>query len=102
MVVIYKDLNHVTEMDTTNRIPVLRGGILHIVSRCYVLNQLGNATLGPRAFKIPLVPSSVLAVLGLYSQSFGILNVVESSVALSNYYVDRDLVCNGKTRQMKY
>ena len=87
--------------NTTNRIPVLRGGILHIVSRCYVLNQLSNATLGPTAFKIPLVPSSVLAVFGLYSRSFGILNVVESSIALSNYYVDSGHVCDENIRQMK-
>ena len=88
--VIYKDLNHVgTERrDTTFRIPALRGGILHVVSRCYVLNQLGNAMSDPTAFKIPQVPSSVLAVLGLYSRSFGILNAVESSVALSNYYLE--------------
>ena len=62
-----------------------------MVSRCYVLNQLGNAmsdpTSDPAAFKIPQVPSSVLAVLGLYSWSFRILNAVESSVAFSNYYV---------------
>ena len=58
--VIYKDLNHVgTERrDTTYRIPALRGGILHVVSRCYVLNQLGNATSDPTVFKIPQVPSS--------------------------------------------
>ena len=87
--VIYKDLNHVgTERrDTTYRIPALRGGILHVVSRCYVLNQLGSATSDPTAFKIPLVPSSILAALGLYSQSLKILNAVESSVALSKYYV---------------
>ena len=53
----------------------------NLVSRCYVLNQLGNATSDPTAFKIPQVPSSVLAVLGLYRD----LNAVESSVALSNY-----------------
>ena len=88
--VIYKDLNHVeTERrDTTYRIPALRGGILHVVSRCYVLNQLGNATSDPTAFKIPQVPSSVLAVLRLYSRSFRILNAVKSSIALSNYYID--------------
>ena len=39
------------------------------------------------AFKIPQIPSSVLAVLGLYSWSFVILNAVESSIALSNYYI---------------
>ena len=39
------------------------------------------------AFKIPQVPSSILYALGLYSQSFRILNAVESSVALSNYYL---------------
>ena len=55
--------------DTTYRIPALRGGILHVVSRCYVLNQLGNATSDPTAFKIPRVPSSVLSALGLYSRS---------------------------------
>ena len=38
--------------------------------------------------KIPQVPSSVLTALGLYSQSFRILNAVESSVALSNYYIE--------------
>ena len=65
----------------------LRGGILHVVSRCYALNQLGNAMSDPTAFKIPQVPSSILTVLGLYSQSFRILNAVESSVALSNYYI---------------
>ena len=43
------------------------------------------------AFKIPQVPSSVLTVHGLYSRSFGILNAVESSVTLSNYYVLTDL-----------
>ena len=65
LMVIYKDL---TEMrDTTYRIPALRGGILYVVSRCYVLNQLGNATSDPTAFKIPQVPSSILAVLGLFS-----------------------------------
>ena len=76
LLVIYKDLNHAgTESrDTTYRIPALRGRILHVVSRCYVLT----------ATKIPQVPSSVLTVLGLYSQSFGILNAVESS---SNYYI---------------
>ena len=42
----------------------------------------------PTAFKTPQVPSSVLAALGLYSQSFKILNAVESSVALSNYYLE--------------
>ena len=41
----------------------------------------------PTAFKIPQIPSSVLAALGLYSQSFKILNAVEPSVALSNYYI---------------
>ena len=41
----------------------------------------------PTAFKIPQVPSSALAALGLYSWSC-ILNAVESSIALSNYYVD--------------
>ena len=41
----------------------------------------------PMAFKISQVPSSVLVALGLYSQSFRILNAVEPSVALSNYYV---------------
>ena len=60
---------------------------MHVVSRCYVLNQLGNAMSDPTAFKIRQVPSSVLAALGLYSQSFRILNAVESSVALSNYYI---------------
>ena len=57
-----------------------------MMSRCYVLNQLDNATSDP-TFKIPQVSSSVLTVLELYSQSFGILNAVESSVALSNYYI---------------
>ena len=92
--VIYKDLNHVgTERrDTTYRIPALKGGILHVVSRCYVLNQLGNATSDPTAFKIRQVPSSVLAALGLYNQSFKILNAVESSVALSNYYIVSGMV----------
>ena len=61
------------------------GGILYVVSRCQVLNQLGNATSDPTAFKIPRVPSSVLAMLGLNSWSFRILNAVESSVALSKY-----------------
>ena len=42
----------------------------------------------PMAFKIPQVRSSVLAALRLYSQSFRILNAVESSVALSNNYMD--------------
>ena len=42
----------------------------------------------PTAFKIPQVPSSVLAALRLYSQPFRILNPVESSVALSNYDID--------------
>ena len=37
------------------------------------------------AFKIPHVPSSVCAMLRLYSQSFKILKAVESSVAVSNY-----------------
>ena len=55
--------------------------------RCYVLNQLGNATSDPTAFKIPQVPSDILAVLGLYSRSFRILNAVESSIALSSYYL---------------
>ena len=86
--VIYKDLNHVgTERrDTTYRIPALRGGILHVVSRCYVLNQLGNATSDPTTFKNHQVPSSVLAVLRVYSrilQNFA----VESTVATSNYYI---------------
>ena len=47
-----EDLNNVeTERrDTTYRIPA-RGGILHVVSRYYVLNQLGNATSDPTAFK---------------------------------------------------
>ena len=45
-----------------------------------VLNQLGNATSDPTSFKIPQVPNSVLAVLGLYRQSFKILNAVEPSV----------------------
>ena len=64
-------LNHVgTERrDATYRIPALRGGIPHVMSCCYVLNQLGNATSDPSAFKIPQVPSSILAALGLYSQS---------------------------------
>ena len=31
---------------------------------------------------------SGLAMLGLYSQSFGILNAVESTVALSNHYIE--------------
>ena len=92
--VIYKDLNHVgtEKRDTTCRIPALREGILHVVSRCYVLNQLGNATSDPTAFKIPQVPSSVLAVLGLYRRSFRTLNAVESSVALSNYYLEHSLL----------
>ena len=87
LLVIYKDLNHVgiERRDTIYRIPALSGGILHVVSRCYVLNKLGNATSDPTAFKIPQVPSSVLTMLGLYSRSFRILNAVESSVALSNY-----------------
>ena len=70
------------------RIPALRGGILHVVFRCYVLNQLGNATSDPTTIKIPQVPSSILAVLGLYSQSFRNLDAVESSVALSIYYLE--------------
>ena len=41
----------------------------------------------PTAFKIPQVPSSILTVLRLHRQSFGILNAVEFSVALSNYYI---------------
>ena len=41
----------------------------------------------PTAFKILQVPSGVLAVLGLYSRSIGILKAVEFSVALSNYYL---------------
>ena len=81
--------SHRTERrDTTYRILALGGGILHVVSRCYVLNQLGNATSDPTAFKIPKVPSDVLAVLGFYSQSFRILNAVESSIALSSYYLN--------------
>ena len=56
------------------------------MSRCYVLNQLDNATSDLTAFKIPQIPSSVLAALGLYSRSFGILNAVEPSLALFNYY----------------
>ena len=83
------DLNHVVteRRDTAYRIPALRGGILHVVSRCYVLNQLGNATSDPTSFKISQVPSSILAALRLYSRFFKILNAVESSIALSNYYV---------------
>ena len=41
--------------------------------------QLGNATSDPMALKIPQIPSSVLAALGLYSQSFQIINAVEHS-----------------------
>ena len=39
--VIYKDLNHVgiERRDTPYKIPAPRGGILHVVSRCYVLNK---------------------------------------------------------------
>ena len=77
--------------DTTYKITA-RGGILHVVSSCYVPNQLGNATSDPMAFKIPQIPSSVLAALGLYSRSFGILNAVEPSVVLSNYYVVHSLL----------
>ena len=57
------------------------------MSRCYVLNQIGNATSDPTALKIPQVPDNVLAALGHYSHSFRILNAVESSVELSNYYI---------------
>ena len=60
-------------------IPALSGGILHVVSSCYVLNHLGNVT----AFKIHLVPGSVIAALGPYWRSFMILNAVKSSVAFS-------------------
>ena len=55
------------------------------------VNQLGNAMSDPTAFKVPQVPSSVLAALGLYNQSFKILNAVEPSVALSNYYLESAL-----------
>ena len=101
--VIFKDLNYVEieRRDTTYRIPALRGGILHVVSRCYVLNQLGNATSDPMAFKIPQIPSSVLAALRLYSQSFRILNAVETSVALSNYYVVVPLVGEGQVGKIQ-
>ena len=76
------------------------------MSRCYVLNK-GNVTSDPTAFKIPQVPSSVLAVLGLYSRSFGILNAVESSVALSNYYVivitrAEDIMVDNKSESEDY
>ena len=37
--------------------------------------------------KKPQVLSSILAVFRPYSQSFGILNAIKSSVALSNYYL---------------
>ena len=91
--VIYKDLHHVgTERrDTTYRIPALRGGILHVLSSCYVLNLLGNAMSDHTAINVPQVPNSVLAALGLYNQSFKILNAVEPSVALSNYYLESAL-----------
>ena len=80
--VFYKDINYVgTERrDTTCRIPAMRGGILHVVSRCYVLNQLGNANV--RSLQHLKSLNSVPAVL-----SFEIFNAVESTVALSNYYV---------------
>ena len=82
---------HMHVLSITYRILDLRGGILHVVSRCYVL---GNATSDPTAFKIPQVPINVLAVLRLYSRSFKTLNAVESSIALSNYYIYHADPCN--------
>ena len=79
------------ELEHSNGTLHVESGILHVVSLCYVLNQLGNAMSHPTAFKIPQVPSSVLAVLGLYSRSFRILNAAESSIALSNYCLEHSL-----------